>query len=173
MSKGFANDHPNRARGPEVGTDTWLTPPWILSALGEFDLDPCAHPANPTAKTRIFPPEDGLSKEWFGRVWLNPPYGRHVRAWLEKLSEHGQGTALVFARTDTSWFQKVISRASAAAFLEKRVRFMRPDLSVSGYHATTGSVLLAFGDRDAEILMNANLSGWKVRCQSRPEVKKP
>ena len=62
----------------KMGKDEWLTPPELIRALGEFDLDPCA-PINrpwPTAGGHFTREDDGLTKEWFGRVWLNPPYCR-------------------------------------------------------------------------------------------------
>lgn len=62
----------------DTGQKTWLTPPEIIRALGEFDLDPCCPPAMPwsTAKKMVCRPDDGLAVTWEGRVWLNPPYGR-------------------------------------------------------------------------------------------------
>lgn len=87
-------------------SDTWLTPPEILRALGAFDLDPCCPPAMPwkTAAQMIAPPRDGLSEPWMGRVWLNPPFGNRAAAWLAKLAEHGNGIALIPARTETGMF---------------------------------------------------------------------
>jgi len=69
--------------------DEWLTPPHILKALGEFDLDPCAPVVRPwpMAKTHYTKVDDGLQKQWFGRVWCNPPYGREIGAWVKKASE--------------------------------------------------------------------------------------
>ena len=63
-------------------SDTWLTPPEILRALGVFDLDPCCPPDMPwpTAAAMISPPRDGLSEAWHGRVWLNPPFGTQAAA---------------------------------------------------------------------------------------------
>lgn len=59
-------------------TDEWYTPKEILDILSPFDLDPCAPmaPLWPTAQTMWNKQDDGLSKDWFGRVWLNPPYSR-------------------------------------------------------------------------------------------------
>lgn len=108
-------------------TDTWLTPPGIISALGPFDLDPCAAPDPkpwPTATTHYTLPTDGLAQRWFGRVWLNPPYSREAVKWLQRLADHGVGTALVFARTETSWFVETVwRRASAVLFLHGRLHF--------------------------------------------------
>ena len=81
-------------------SDTWLTPPDVLAALGTFDLDPCCPADMPwrTAARHITPAEDGLAQPWAGRVWLNPPYSRGVIQWMAKLAQHGDGIALVFAR---------------------------------------------------------------------------
>ena len=84
-------------------TDEWLTPPEILAALGPFDLDPCTPDAMPwqTAAARYTKRDDGLAQPWRGRVWLNPPFGREAVRWLRKLAAHGDGVALVPARTET------------------------------------------------------------------------
>lgn len=94
-----------------MGSDVWLTPPEIIQALGPFDLDPCAAPEPrpwPTATRHISLPEDGLSVDWTGRVWCNPPFGRVAAAWLRKLSEHGNGIALIPARTETAMFYETV-----------------------------------------------------------------
>ena len=102
-------------------TETWLTPPHVLAALGTFDLDPCAAPSPrpwATALRHIELPQDGLAEPWIGRVWMNPPYGRETARWLARLADHGQGTALVFARTETAmFFSEVWGKADAILFL--------------------------------------------------------
>lgn len=60
--------------------DEYLTPPTIIESLGVFDLDPCA-PSDErrpwdTALVHFSEEDDGFPKEWEGRVWCNPPYGR-------------------------------------------------------------------------------------------------
>lgn len=148
-------------------TTTWLTPRWILDALGEFGLDPCCPPEMPwrTAKRMIHWPEDGLAVPWEGRVWLNPPYGRNIEKWLDKMVEHWNGVALIFARTDTKWFQEyVFGCASALFFLNKRVRFCCPDGSLGGSPAAS-SVLVAYGDMEG-VLLNGygeKLGGTYIR----------
>jgi hypothetical protein len=73
-----------------MASDVWLTPPFILDALGPFDLDPCAAVAQPwaTAKRMLTVEDDGLAHEWDGRVWLNPPYGLVAARWLDRLARH-------------------------------------------------------------------------------------
>lgn len=100
---GMAKHEPSNHRGQK---DEWLTPPNIIRSLGVFDLDPCSPINRPwdTAINHLTILDDGLSKEWEGRVWLNPPYGNETRKWLKKLAEHGNGIALIFARTETKTF---------------------------------------------------------------------
>ncbi len=90
-------------------THVWLTPLKLIQSLGEFDLDPCAYPDHCTAKKLIYPPENGLDAAWGGRVWLNPPYGVYARLWLMKLSEHGNGIALLFNRIGTKWMKPFLN----------------------------------------------------------------
>ena len=144
-------------------SDTWLTPPHIIAALGPFDLDPCAAPEPrpwPTATTHYVKADDGLSKPWFGRVWVNPPYGRETAKWMARLAEHGRGTALIFARTETSlFFNHVWSSASALLFLEGRLHFHRADGTRAAANGGAPSVLIAYGDEDADRLASSGLPG--------------
>ncbi len=144
-----------------MGTDKWLTPPHILNALGEFDLDPCAAPEPrpwPTAIEHISPPDNGLKAlRWWGRVWLNPPLGRETGKWLELLAEHGRGTALIFARTETEMFHKwVWGKAKAALFLRGRLTFYRPDGTRAAHNSGAPSVLVAYGGQDVGALACAS-----------------
>src|SRR5690606_35113957 len=84
-------------------TVSWITPKQIIDRLGHFDLDPCACVPQPwpCAETQYQLPTDGLREPWFGRVWLNPPYGRKILPWIQKMAEHNSGVALLFVRTDT------------------------------------------------------------------------
>ena len=145
----------------EKTTDTWLTPLKLIKNLGEFDLDPCAYPGHNTAKELSYLPIDGLTLQWKGRVWLNPPYGKASSIWLEKMAKHNHGTALVFARIDTKWFQTALQQATAVFFPKGRIKFERPDGSKSS-SASAPSAFLAYGQNDAEKLKNSNMKGWFV-----------
>lgn len=148
-------------------TNDWLTPPGIVAALGEFDLDPCAHPQQfyRTANRMIALPECGLAAEWHGRVWLNPPYGSELRTWIRRLAEHGDGIALVPARTEVeSWFWPYVwEAADAILFLRGRLYFHRPDGSTAG-NAGHGSVLAAYGAHNADRLRRSGIRGKIVDC---------
>lgn len=145
-----------------------LTPRWILDRLGRFDLDPCGCDPRPfDCADRTFTVEDnGLEQPWTGRVWLNPPFDRRVVGlWLERMADHGRGTALVHARTETRWFDQIWRCATALHFLAGRVVFLKPDGSrqttSSGIVANSGApvVLAAFGVDDADILFRSRLRG--------------
>lgn len=150
-------------------SEDWLTPPEFLDALGPFDLDPCASVGQPwrTAAVQYSRPQDGLALPWEGRVWLNPPYSRKAVDWLRRLVQHGTGTALVFARTETSWFFETVWRAATAVlFLEGRVHFHHP---VTGERAAANagapSVLAAYGSLDAFVLETSFLDGQFVKLR--------
>lgn len=163
MSQGMGSHHSRAAN-----TTTWLTPPHVLGALGPFDLDPCAAPGWPTARRHILLPEDGLTASWSGRVWLNPPYGSAAWQWLARLAEHGEGTALVFARTETEGFvREVWSKATALLFLHGRLYFHRPDGTRAPANSGAPSVLVAYGVRDAHILARCGLPGSYVDNAAR------
>lgn len=152
---------------PTMGTDTWLTPPHILAALGEFDFDPCAAPEPrpwPTARRMNARLDgDGLAMEWHGRVWCNPPYGKEAALWLRRMAEHGNGTALVFARTETEmWQRDVWPRAGGILFVGGRLTFCRPDGQPAEFNGGGPSALIAYGQRDCDTLRNSSLPGYYV-----------
>lgn len=145
-----------------------LTPRRIITALGPFDLDPCASAPRPwdCARENYVEAQNGLLLPWFGRVWLNPPFHRHqVGQWIARMIAHGRGTALVHARTDTRWFQPLFDEASAFLFLAGRLIFHRPDGSLcttrAGKVGNSGAptVLIAFGMADADRLAACDLVG--------------
>lgn len=142
--------------------DTWLTPPKLIRALGEFDLDPCSPVNRPwdTAKQHYTVVDDGLIQPWSGRVWLNPPYGKSTFIWLDKLSRHpGGGIALVFARTETKGFQDIVfEKASSLFFFRGRIRFYRID-GTEGDSANAPSVLVSYTQEDTYAIVQARLRG--------------
>jgi len=94
--------------------------------------------------------DDGLKKPWHGMVWLNPPYSAKVGVWLKRLAAHGSGIALVFARTETSWFRdEVWNKASAIFFFRGRLHFHHVDGSRAKANAGAPSCLVAYGSEAA------------------------
>lgn len=147
-------------------SDIWLTPQDILKPLGSFDLDPCAPSVRPwnTATKHFSLPLDGLTQPWSDRVWLNPPYSREAVRWLRKLAEHGNGTALVFARTETAWFvESIWKRADAILFLEGRITFRLPDGTKAAANSGAPSVLAAYGPNNVLALQQSGIPGFLVQ----------
>ena len=160
MSKrdGFGHESPNDGK-----TNDWITPRPIIRAFdlfGQkylhfkaqehyFDLDPCQSKTQPwpCASSGFTVDEDGLRQPWVGTVWCNPPYGRQTSEWIERLAQHDDGVALVFARTDTRWWQDLVFPFSdSVLFLKSRVRFARPNVVTPNNSAGAPSALIAFGE---------------------------
>jgi hypothetical protein len=133
-----------------------------VRALGPFDLDPCSPVNRPwdTAARHFTVEDDGLKREWVGRVWLNPPYGPDCEHWLRKLADHGNGIAIVFARTETRmFFESVWGRASGLLFLKGRLHFHRGDGTRAKANAGGPSVLVAYGSANAAAIERSGISG--------------
>lgn len=146
-------------------SDIWLTPPEIILSLGSFDLDPCAPLHRPwaTAKHHFTTENDGLAQEWFGRVWLNPPYGRQIDEWMMKMAEHNQGIALTFARTETVFFQKYIFPvAHSMFFFNGRLHFHNSAGIRAKANAGAPSVLIAYGQENMETIEDSGLKGKHI-----------
>jgi hypothetical protein len=164
MAKGFTHESTYNE------SKEWYTPTYIFNALClGFDLDPCS------PGSRIVPwipalhhftlKDDGLIKPWRGNIWLNPPYGSDTPRWFKKLALHGRGIALVFSRTDVSWFHDYVSQADAICLIKGRVQFVPADSAYDYIHnlyepkggCGAGSMLVAFGIDNAKALFKCNL----------------
>lgn len=112
----------------------WYTPREVIervvATFGSIDLDPCSNtegePRIPAAK-HYREADSGLDQPWRGKVYMNPPYGREIGAWVDKLAdeyEYGnvaEAIALVPARTDTAWWAHL--PASMVCFVTGRLSF--------------------------------------------------
>ena len=160
MTTGIGSHH----RPYRGDSDDWLTPPEIIDALSPFDLDPCASVSQPWPTATAMWTERGLDREWSGFVWCNPPYGPATGRWLRRLADHGNGIALVFARTETRMaFAEVWSRATGVLLIEGRLHFHYP---VSGDRATANaggpSMLVAYGDTAVARIEESGIRGLWV-----------
>lgn len=158
---------PAHTRG-EHTTDDWITPKWLIGAIGPFDLDPCASETQPwpCAAEQYTIAQNGLLMPWEGFVYCNPPYGLQTAAWLDRLALHNHGIALVFARTETKmFFAHVWPKASCLLFLRGRLTFCYPDGSGSptGHNSGGPSVLIGYGPMAIERLGAAEKHGAFVR----------
>ena len=122
----------------------WYTPPEIILECGQmifgdtegFDLDVCATLESAVAARYFTKETDAFAQpQWDGaRVWMNPPYGRGIDEWVDRLvREYLCGnaetiTALVPARTDTKWFQENLCGFKSAIFKKGRIEFWGTDV---------------------------------------------
>jgi hypothetical protein len=144
------------------GKDEWLTPPAIIKALGDFDLDPSSPVKRPwpTAANHYTMHDNGLIKPWRGRVWLNPPYGKECIRFMRRLADHGNGIALICARTETAmFFETVWGKASAIFFFRGRLTFHhvtgKPSVNCIG----APSCLVAYGANNVAAIRQSKLDG--------------
>lgn len=108
-------------------SEEWETPPELFASLHAefgFTLDAAASADNAKCAEWL---DDGLAQIWTGTVWLNPPYGRAVGAWIRKAFEEAQRGAtvvcLVPARTDAAWWHDYAMKGEVR-FIRGRVKFV-------------------------------------------------
>lgn len=155
----------------KMKNDEWLTPPEILAALGAFDLDPCAPDILsrpwPTAISHYSKSDDGLRQPWFGRVWCNPPFGREAVKWLAKLRDHGNGIALIPARTETAMFYGTVwGHAAGVLFLRGRPHFHFVCGRRAAFNSGAPIALVAYGASNLDALQRSGL-GFTVVGHNR------
>ena len=99
-----------------------------------------------------------------GLVWCNPPYGQQTVYWLERMSIHNNGIALIFARTETKMFFKYVwPIAKSLFFINGRLHFHYVDGSKSKFNSGAPSVLIAYGDEADNRLRNCTIKGKYVK----------
>jgi hypothetical protein len=104
--------------------DEYYTPSWIFEKLSlTFDLDP-AHPSfqtNVPVKQYYTKEDDGLNREWFGRIWMNPPFSES-KLWVHKFMAHKNGIALLpFAKS--AWMVEIWAHCDGVVPLPYNIRF--------------------------------------------------
>lgn len=111
-------------------SDTWDTPADLFAKLHaefSFTLDPCCQEYSAKCPIYYTPQEDGLKQSWSGHtVFMNPPYGRTIRKWVQKAFNESKEGALVVcllpSRTDTSWWHEYCMKGEVR-FLRGRLKF--------------------------------------------------
>ena len=136
-----------------TGKTDWETPPEVFDLLNKefrFTLDPCATPR--TAKCRRFftSKQDGLTRPWCGRVFVNPPYGRQISSWVRKgFQESLSSTEIVVmllpARTDPDWWHDYVMKAKEVRLTAGRLCFLDQGQPVK--NPAFGSAIVVFDGR--------------------------
>ena len=130
---------------------TWQTPQWLFDYLDKryrFDLDAAASRDNALCSNYLTKEDDALSmRSWPGsRIFVNPPYGREVGKFVAKAYQQSNMgrlvVMLIFARTDTAWWQDHIPYAAEVIFIRGRIRFLMNG-KASG-SATAPSAIVVF-----------------------------
>lgn len=111
-------------------TGEWETPQDLFDKLNaefHFTLDVCATKENAKCKRFYTKEDDGLFQDWNASdiIWCNPPYGREIGKWVEKLATCKSfiRVALLPARTDTRWFHDFIYGKAEIRFIKGRLKF--------------------------------------------------
>lgn len=152
------------------GNNEWYTPSEIIeaarTAMGSIDIDPASNDiAQQTVKAKIYYTVDtnGLAQKWDGNVWLNPPYSSElIEKFIDKLvaekSNYRQAVILVNNATETGWFNKIVSIASAVCFPKSRVKFYMPDGKTGA--PLQGQAILYIGKDKASFVSSFSSLGW-------------
>lgn len=106
------------------------TPKWIFEEIGlRFDLDVCA-----SDNENIVVPadryytmqDDGLTSEWTGRVWMNPPFSE-PRLWAEKWLAHGNGIALLPLSGNSRWWRDLWNSEASVVMVKPNTGFINTE----------------------------------------------
>ena len=121
--------------------DTWSTPRAFFEKLDDefmFGLDAAALSSSTLVPGNWYGPDhpdperrDAFTRSWHtdagGKpIWLNPPYGRTIGAWMGKANAEalsgGVVVCLVPARTDTNWWHNYCIQHEVR-FIKGRLKF--------------------------------------------------
>ena len=159
-------------------TCEWFTPPQYVDMarelLGGIDVDPASNAyANEKvvqATTFYDIQTNGLNKDWPGRCWLNPPYGKdggdsNQEIWSRRLIEQfeagitTEAVLLVNANTEAKWFQPLYNYF--ICFTDHRIRFYNTEGTPS--QPTQGNAFIYFGSQQERFVKLFSSFGVVIR----------
>lgn len=144
-----------------ITSDDWYTPQWIFESLNlTFQLDVCSPPSGVPwipAQKYFSQKDDGLSQDWAGLVWMNPPYSNPL-PWVRKFIQHGNGVALV--PTSNGKWQDELWDADTYWVTLKAMRFQSL-LGLAKATLPNRCWLVAMGDGAVEALYNSKIGKVK------------
>lgn len=129
-------------------TDEHYTPKYIFDSLRQtFDLDVAApidlSKSHVPAKAHYTELDDGLSKDWFGFVWCNPPF-KNATAWANKFLDYNNGIG-IFPNSNAYWVDRLWNSDAYIIKLPYRTFYGRPDGTEKRIMYTT--YLVGVGDQ--------------------------
>ena len=141
-----------------MANDELYTPKWIFQAINlDFDLDVCAPeqgPLNTPAAKWFSIKDDGLTQQWFGRVFMNPPFSK-PSVWVDKWLDHGNGIGLLPLSGNSRWWAKLWNGESAVVMVPPNTGFIN---SEGGEQKIMyGISLWAIGESNITALKMSNL----------------
>jgi len=138
--------------------DKLQTPGWVYRAIGPFDLDPCAGEATDIGEVNWWDGrgECGLSREWFGMVYCNPPFSQK-ELWIQKMVEHGSGILILPERGSAPWFGPLAKAAGGYFVMGRKINFIGGSSSNN-----VGSCLFPFGEEAVSRIARSGLPGHFV-----------
>ena len=186
ISEGFYNEGSQLKENQSYivkspGNDEWYIPKYIIDAarttMGSIDLDPASSIlANQTVMAKkIYTKEDnGLTQNWFGNIWLNPPYSRKLissfsTAVVRKRQEYNQAIVLVNNATETNWFQNLFSSCSICCILNRRLKFIGIN-GKQGGSSLQGQIILYFGNNVEKFKENFSSYGTPTMPIVKPSL---
>ena len=138
-------------------TEEWGTPQDLFDKLNDefgFTLDPCASKENHKCDKYFTIKDDGLSQDWGGVVFMNPPYGREIKFWIKKAYQESLKGSIVVclipARTDTIyWHKYIFPFAKDIRFLKGRLKFVK-DGKASDPAPFPSAIVIFKGEKNAK-----------------------
>jgi len=155
-----------------TGENEWYTPKKYIDAarnvMGGIDVDPASsNIANQTVKAKKYYTikDNGLTKPWSGRVWMNPPYSQPLinefsQTFVDKYNsfEVLEACILINNATETVWLQGLLNICSKICFIKSRIKFIDVEGNASG-SPLQGQLILYFGNNNQKFKNNFSIFG--------------
>lgn len=121
----------------------------VRNVLGEIELDPASCEfANQIVKAKTFytASDDGLTKEWNGKIFINPPFKR-VKEFKNKLkeSDYDEAILLTAGYYDRKWFQEILNEADACCLIRGRLKHYNENVKISQSASNFGHAIFYYG----------------------------
>ena len=163
----------------EASTDEWATPQKVVrplsEAVGGFDLDSASGAESEPHADHTYTQEDnGLRKDWFGKVWCNPPFSNKTK-WMEKalVETRDKDAELVVmclpVDTSTQWFHKYAVKANLLCFAEGRIAFKGDGEGTPNF----GCMFVVWGDCTDELRSALHSFGVVFDCDNVFQATEP